>query len=589
MPPREKFTQQKAYELKKAAKEARPAVTKEQFGDDIKAKAKALEVGEKEVAAFFEEQEDIERAARRAFKKYDVDESGFIDEAELYTVLQDLQMFEGLDEAASKELVEKTFKSSDTNSDGKLTFGEFAACYNRLKEDLEAAEDASYKAPNIFGDISPEEQARVKAMGPMLDKSIFKARKREAASKDYFDTTALRDKMFKLDWGRIDKKPSFKEWKIKKEFAKIEKDSGKVKNEKVVNAMKKRFRLDYDILCIGFDFYTCRNDSATNHIMGLDQFKEYTFAAGFRDVPDGGKFGFMNITGLFEELNLMEDSKKLKKQNDANPDQMFLRFEFLEAVFHMAFAFAAEGADPVTTLGGFLKYAKSNLERSAKVASTDRNVFRKDRLYTKAVMDTFNAYARELRAIYAIMVGKDFQDATMSEWMWMTKRLGLSDDHLKEPEGVHENELVLIFSLSQMMVPDEIKNRNQYTSMSFTEFLEALARIADAKDLPSKEALEESGCMNAFAAQEESETLVSTRNKPPKIPRDPASSFWEQPPPEAVKPLETRLVSLFDYLFAAMDPECGSVLLGTYDHDKLMASLVVECEALHDKVLWKTA
>jgi len=43
----------------------------------------------------------------------------------------------------------------------------------------------------------------------MLDRSVFLPRKKEAASKDYFDTSAVRDKMFKADWTRVDKKASF--------------------------------------------------------------------------------------------------------------------------------------------------------------------------------------------------------------------------------------------------------------------------------------------------------------------------------------------------------------------------------------------
>lgn len=52
--------------------------------------------------------------------------------------------------------------------------------------------------------------------------------------------------------------------------------------------------------------------------------------------------------------------------------------------------------------------------------------------------------------------------------------------------GVHEVELSLMFAWSQMANVDELKDREAYTTMSFVDFLEALGRLADVKDLPTK-------------------------------------------------------------------------------------------------------
>jgi hypothetical protein len=68
------------------------------------------------------------------------------------------------------------------------------------------------------------------------------------------------------------------------------------------------------------------------------------------------------------------------------------------------------------------------------------------------------------------------------------QRYSAVDAHAPEAgKGVHEVELSLMFAWSQMVMTDELKDREAYTTMSFTEFLEALGRLADAKDLPSKE------------------------------------------------------------------------------------------------------
>lgn len=75
---------------------------------------------------------------------------------------------------------------------------------------------ALLQVPSIFGRALDEAESMVvKAMKPMLDNSIFADRRKEAAAKDYFDVASLRDKMFKADWARIDKKKSFVEFKKK--------------------------------------------------------------------------------------------------------------------------------------------------------------------------------------------------------------------------------------------------------------------------------------------------------------------------------------------------------------------------------------
>lgn len=130
--------------------------------------------------------------ARQAFRKYDADNSNSIDAEELRTVLADMNFFEGLDEGAQENLVMTALKEVDSNNDGQLSFSEFTTCYNKLKSKCEEKESAAIKLPSIFGEeLSASEQLRVKAIPKMLDRSVFLPRKKEAASKDYFDTVAV--------------------------------------------------------------------------------------------------------------------------------------------------------------------------------------------------------------------------------------------------------------------------------------------------------------------------------------------------------------------------------------------------------------
>ena len=136
------------------------------------------------------------------------------------------------------------------------------------------------------------------------------------------------------------------------------------------------------------------------------------------------KFGAMNLYQLFEDLNVEDDpgkNKKKAKENDINIDDAFMRFEFLELVMRMAMKFP-QTADPKAAFQGFLIFCKKNLTREAEVAVADRNLFRKDRLYTPEVTSAFFNFQHELRAIYSTMIGTDYKDATIEEWIWLCRQ-----------------------------------------------------------------------------------------------------------------------------------------------------------------------
>ena len=45
------------------------------------------------------------------------------------------------------------------------------------------------------------------------------------------------------------------------------------------------------------------------------------------------------------------------------------------------------------------------------------------RRYLEATSAFFN-FQHELRAIYSTMIGTDFKDATIEEWIWLCRRVG---------------------------------------------------------------------------------------------------------------------------------------------------------------------
>lgn len=70
------------------------------------------------------------------------------------------------------------------------------------------------------------------------------------------------------------------------ELAKLEKETGKVKNQPLGNFFKKTLREEYDMLCNCFTYFCCRSDECNFTCMSFDDFKEFAYCAGLREKED---------------------------------------------------------------------------------------------------------------------------------------------------------------------------------------------------------------------------------------------------------------------------------------------------------------
>mmetsp|Transcript_18808 Transcript_18808/g.60394 ORF Transcript_18808/g.60394 Transcript_18808/m.60394 type:complete len:180 (+) Transcript_18808:158-697(+) len=67
----------------------------------------------------------------------------------------------------------------------------------------------------------------------------------------------------------------------------------------------------------------------------------------------------------------------------------------------------------------------------------------------------------------------------------------LSDCKLMvNPVGCSRREALLAFKWSQMTISDDIKKYKQYTSLTLFEFIEAVGRVCEAMDVPTKDELQ---------------------------------------------------------------------------------------------------
>ncbi|KAL6756926.1 hypothetical protein V8C86DRAFT_2637564 [Haematococcus lacustris] len=103
-----------------------------------------------------------------------------------------------------------------------------------------------------------------------------------------------------------------------------------------------------------------------------------------------------------------------------------------------------------------------------------------------------------------------------------------------------------------MYVLDEVKDYQRYSSVTFVDFLEALARVADMKSLPEEADLEAAGYTNILEWAMDKERLEGSADKSEGgagnsdifRPRD--SAGFETP---KTRPLYVKLEMLLDLLF----------------------------------------
>ena len=94
----------------------------------------------------------------------------------------------------------------------------------------------------------------------------------------------------------------------------------------------------------------------------------------------------------------------------------------------------------------------------------------------------------------------------MDSWLGLLEQGHLLDADL----GLQQAQLCMLWS--HMMVVDEIKDFARHESLSFVDFLEALARVAELKSLPSFSDLEDAGYAHPVAG------LVHTAWLPADLP-----------------------------------------------------------------------
>lgn len=350
------------------------------------------------------------------------------------------------------------------------------------------------EAPPVVDVAAPPEDPGPPPEPFDLDKSVFAPRKQECPSKDYYDTARVYNTMFRIDWSRCWDKSGFQRT--------VTKHVGG--NMSIVDSTKSVLKKNYRDLVMIFDHFCCCNSDQESFCLLLNAFSEWLVFCHIPD-PNSDKTShckLSDIDGLFVATNYEEKTKdaEKKKLNEANQDRALMRTEFLEIIVRIAMAKFARTelnlCEAVTTLLNEYIFATCKTSAYVDVHCHDKNKFRETRLYTREVNAFFEKHLSALHKLFSrycpLAVGSSdkMTRLPMEGWIQMLSDCGMMDASFTNREAR------LAFSWSRMAYPDELKRRQQAITLTKTDFLEAIARVAEMKWLPTDDQMQDAGIMN---------------------------------------------------------------------------------------------
>jgi len=247
--------------------------------------------------------------------------------------------------------------------------------------------------------------------------------------------------------------------------------------------------------------------------MQLNEFSDFADACNLPD-PQSKFCKRAHIDTLFKAANFEEKAtgKEAELVSKLNEDNALTRFEFVEIMVRVADAkYLKEKTCDTLVEAINVMFEECIIPNLAPEALLDVCTFRTSRLYCDDVDDVYrgvydaqakydkNGYRtlekglqfKALENLYdafrmpvgggTIMTRKMLQ---MDQWMYMCGLLGLLD---LDESGFTIREARLCYVFGQMRTIDDFKDVVKYESLTFTDFLESLARCAEAFPLPSRE------------------------------------------------------------------------------------------------------
>ena len=238
-----------------------------------------------------------------------------------------------------------------------------------------------------------------------------------------------------------------------------------------------------------FDYYCAQNggmiEGNAAFAIGQNSYSKFIADAGLHDE----KLTVETTSRIFVEVNV--ETQKGTIEADLNEDRGLTRFELLETFVRFATTkYEGQIADVSDAVAKFV--AEDLGPKLPKVATFDRDDFRRDRLYNRETDRMLRTHLAPLKALYALYGPSEGGKPTFN--LGSLRRL-LSDLAFLawDIHCLSLPKVRLAFFNSRMVVVDEIKQRHKFMTLSFIEFVEALARVADSMNVPTDEDLAKLG------------------------------------------------------------------------------------------------
>jgi len=340
-----------------------------------------------------------------------------------------------------------------------------------------------------------------------MEASVFAPRKQESDAKDFVDTEHVISRMFQKDWVRVVRQDRFfnyirresKKAALKLKLPDRDSDSdnvdAEITTEQVFKDLEALLVSTYRIVAAAFVYYASLGSGSVG---GL-QLNEYTEFLDNCKIPEPesryikrGDCDTLFITADYVEDRASDEAAHMESN-------ALLRFEFLEVVIRISVAKYADAPDADDAaaahghghgvVGCLRRLLEENLVPNLPpIAAELSDDFRTSRLYTREVDEAFVPHVPLLKMLYKrYLVRAD--SGRRPKLLKLEHWTRIMDDCQMINSDFTSRESKLCYLRAKMVIVDEIQDRVRNESLTFTEFLEALARVAEFNCYPSDKEL----------------------------------------------------------------------------------------------------
>ena len=329
-----------------------------------------------------------------------------------------------------------------------------------------------------------------------LDESIWAPRQRTSESRAFYDTAALRRRMFECDWARAlqANRGSLTKHILRHDDDGSQDDNGDGVPDEVQEAGEALWAAQERIYAI-FDFYASLGEK---DVYSISQNAFTLFVADFGLHEEGSDFCTKkHLDMMFVAVN----AGKADCEGGFNQKHALNRQELLHLLVRVAIAKYVLTQQTQDVSEAIERLVQDDLARGlSPECSHSAADFRRRHCYTEAVDVELRAHEASLRAVYQCYCkgGGGVNTKVMStkmldigEWNKLVANLGLIDSALTSRHAT------LAFVWSRMRVADEVGARLALTHLHFEDFLELLVRVACIKPWPTPDEVRRACCLDA--------------------------------------------------------------------------------------------